>query len=97
MISPNDKLHKKIVQGLGDTSVSPALLAYSMIKESRYVQESFIQYFTNYIKVMSEALAVSPQIVEIKGVCDLLNIAIQEVGLTGESRNSEESFDYIAQ
>ena len=37
-----DKTHKAIAKGLGHTDVSPAALAYKMLKESRYVNESLL-------------------------------------------------------
>ena len=47
-----DKLHSKISKGLGDVHVSPAAMAYKMLRESRYVNESFLQYAINYIIIM---------------------------------------------
>ena len=44
-----NKEHKKIVDILGNSNVSPAALAYKMLNESRYVNESLIQYIVNYI------------------------------------------------
>jgi hypothetical protein len=48
-----EKEHKKIVDILGNSNVSPASLSYKMLNESRYVNESLIQYIVNYITVMA--------------------------------------------
>jgi hypothetical protein len=45
----HDKEHKQIVNILNQADISPAALAYKMIHESRYVNESLIQYMVNYI------------------------------------------------
>jgi hypothetical protein len=47
-----DKEHKKIVDIFSNTNVSPAALSYKMLNESRYVNESLIQYMVNYIIIM---------------------------------------------
>ena len=48
-----EKEHKKIVSILGDSNVSPASLSYKMLGESKYVNESLIQYMINYIVIMA--------------------------------------------
>jgi hypothetical protein len=47
-----DKEHKKIVDIFSNASISPAGLSYKMLNESRYVNESLIQYMVNYIIIM---------------------------------------------
>jgi len=47
-----EKEHKKIVDILGNSNISPAGLSYKMLNESRYVNESLIQYIINYIIIM---------------------------------------------
>ena len=47
-----DKEHKKIVDIFSNSNVSPAALSYKMLNESRYVNESLIQYMVNYIIIM---------------------------------------------
>jgi hypothetical protein len=47
-----DKEHKKIVDIMGNANVSPASLSYKMLNESRYVNESLMQYIVNYIIIM---------------------------------------------
>jgi hypothetical protein len=47
-----DKEQKQIVKIFGNSEISPAGLAYKMLGESRYVNESIIQYMVNYIIIM---------------------------------------------
>ena len=92
-----DKLHKQIVKGLGNHDVSPAVLAYKMLNESRYVNESLVQYMVNYINIMANAKIVPLHLVEIREVCKYLNISLQELGLVGEvGRVPETSHEYLA-
>ena len=91
-----DKLHKQIVQGLGNHDVSPAVLAYKMLGESRYVNESLSQYMINYINIMANAQIVPLHLSEIKEICKYLNISLQELGLVGEvGRVADSSNEYL--
>ena len=47
-----DKEHKRIVDIFTKADVSPAALSYKMLNESRYANESLIQYMVNYIIIM---------------------------------------------
>ena len=47
-----DKEHRKIVDIFANANVSPASLSYKMLNESRYVNESLMQYIVNYIIIM---------------------------------------------
>ena len=81
-----EKTHKAIVQGLGHTDSSPASLAYKMLYESKYVNESLIQYMTNYITIMAKHPVIPPHLEGIKEICIHLNDTLEELGLIGISQ-----------
>ena len=79
-----EKTHKAIVKGLGHADVSPATLAYKMLNESKYVNESLLQYMVNYINIMANSKIVPLHLEEIQSICTYLNISLQELGLVGD-------------
>ena len=92
-----DKLHKHIAKGLGHNDVSPAVLAYKMLNESKYVNESLLQYMVNYINIMANAKIVPMHLLEIREISKYLNISLQELGLVGEvGRVADSSHEYLA-
>jgi len=79
-----EKTHKAIVKGLGHSDVSPAALAYKMLNESKYVNESLLQYMVNYINIMANSKIVPIHLAEIQNICMYLNVSLEELGLVGE-------------
>jgi hypothetical protein len=79
-----ERTYKKLVEGLGHNDVSPAAMARHMLNESRYVNESFIQMFTNYIIQMGTAHTVPLYLKESHDLCKYILTTLQELGLTGE-------------
>jgi hypothetical protein len=92
----NETLHKQIAKGLGDTNISPAVLANMMKREPLYVQESLIQYLINYVIMISNTNIIPPHLKEVKDICDLLHISFQELGLTGDTRMPVDTNEYLA-
>ena len=45
----NDKAHEALVKHMSSFEISPAAMAYKMLNESRFVNESMIQYMINFI------------------------------------------------
>jgi len=83
MAKVDEAAHKKISAILGDTRVSPAVLARHMLNEYRYVNESFMQYFINYIILMANETHVPLHLAEVHKDAKLLYSSLQELGLTG--------------
>ena len=79
----SEKLHKQIVEGLGHADLSPAALAYKMLHESAYVNESLLQYMVNYINIMATAKIVPMHLAETQSICKYLNLSLEELGLIG--------------
>ena len=79
----SEKVHKQIVEGLGHSDLSPAALAYKMLHESKYVNESLLQYMVNYINIMANAKVVPVHLADIQSICSYLNISLEDLGLVG--------------
>ncbi len=77
-----EKLHKAIAKGLGHSEISPATLAYKMLKESRYVNESFLQYAINYIVIMANEPVIPFYLKSVQDECKIIYTCLQELGLT---------------
>lgn len=91
-----DKLHKQISKGFGSYDVSPAAMAYKMKRESKYVNESILQYLINYVVVMATAEIVPFHLKEIQEQCQALYCSLQELGLTGTiGRESVDNTEYL--
>jgi len=84
MASENDKAHRKLVQLIGHSEVSPAILAYKMINESKYVNESTLQFLINYIIMMGtrKEESMPPTLHDTMAVCRELHRVLKELGLT---------------
>lgn len=82
--SENDKAARKYVQLMSNTEVSPAVLAYKMIHESKYVNESTLQFMINYIVMMGtrKEESMPPVLHETMNVCRELYQYLRELGLT---------------
>ena len=83
MAKAEEVVHKKIVEGLADTRVSPAVLARMMQDENLYVNESFLHYFINYVVQLANTTHVPLYLEEVQQQCKLLYSSLQELGLTG--------------
>ena len=79
-----DKLHKNISKGFASHDVSPAAMAYKMLHESKYVNESLLQYMVNYINIMANSKIVPVHLADIQSICKYLNVSLQELGLVGD-------------
>jgi hypothetical protein len=78
-----DKLHKQIAKGFGNHDISPAVMAYKMLHESKYVNESMLQYMINYIIIMADSQLVPFHLAEVQQICKALKYSLEELGLTG--------------
>jgi len=76
-------LHKHMAKGFGHADVSPAAMAYKMLHESKYVNESVLQYAVNYIIIMATHPVVPAHLQEVHEQCKMLYSSLQELGLTG--------------
>lgn len=83
MAKLEDKAHDKFVSALADSRCSPAVLARKMLNESRYVNESVLQYLVNYIITVANASHIPLYLEEHKQQCEILYLCLQELGLTG--------------
>jgi hypothetical protein len=78
-----DKFHKHLVNGFGHNDISPAAMSYKMLKESRYVNESLMQYFVNYVIIMATSPIVPAHLEEVHRECKVIYTSLTELGLTG--------------
>jgi hypothetical protein len=83
MPSLEESAHKKISAAFGDQRISPAILAYKMIKENRAVNEAALAYMINYVIMMSDSKLIPMQLAEVQQICQALKISLEELGLTG--------------
>lgn len=91
------KLHDKIAAGLGDSRVSPLILAMQMIKENKYTNEALLVYMINYVVFMAETKLVPLHLVEVHNICKMLKNSLDELGLTGIPNVGETiSNEYLA-
>ena len=91
-----DKLHKQLAKGFGHHDISPAAMAYKMLHESRYVNESVLQYLINYVIVMAEYPAIPMHLAEVHQVCKSLKSSLEELGLTGATRMPVDKTEFLA-
>lgn len=77
------KTHDNLVKALGHRDTSPSALAYKMLHESKYINESVLQYMISYITMMAKSKLVPQHLEEIREVCVYLNVSLEELGLTG--------------
>jgi len=78
-----EKLHKTIAKGLGHTDTSPSTLAYKMLQENLYVNESFLQYAVNYIVIMATSPVIPLHLKSVSDECKVIYTSLQELGITG--------------
>lgn len=97
MAKLEDKAHEKFVGALADSRCSPAVLARKMINESRYVNESVLQYLVNYVITMANATHIPLHLAEVQQDCSNLYSSLQELGLTGTvGREPVASHEFLA-
>lgn len=96
MASLEDKIHDKFAAGLSDSRISPAVLAMHMQRENLYVNESLIQYITNYIIQMADLNIVPMHLAEVQKTCKALKESLVELGLTGDTRQPVDKGEYLA-
>lgn len=96
MAKLDDKLHDKIAAGLADQRIQPAVLAYKMLQESQYVNESMLQYIINYINIMATSKLVPMQLVEVQKECQVLRNSLEELGLVGVQGRTHVTNEYLA-
>ena len=77
-----DKTHKAIAKGLGHTDVSPAALAYKMLQESRYVNESLLQYLVNYVVIMATHPVMPLHLKPVQDECKTIYTSVSYTHLT---------------
>jgi len=79
-----DKEHKKIVDIFGKYDVSPAALSYKMLNESKFVNESVLQYLINYVIIFGtrDMEHLPPYLHDTATVCNELYQILKELGLT---------------
>ena len=94
MASLENKVHDKFAAGLADSRFQPAVAALNMQTENRYVNESLIQYMTNYIVQMADMKTVPMHLAEVQKTCKALKSSLTELGLTGDTR-SLDSNEYL--
>ena len=91
-----DKLHKHMAKGFGHNDISPAAMAYKMLHESRYVNESVLQYLINYVIIMATSKIVPLHLAEVQKECQMIYTSLQELGLTGTvGRVADLSSEYL--
>ena len=95
MASLEDKVHDKFAAGLADSRFQPAVAALNMQRENKYVNESLMQYMTNYVIQMAQMHTVPMHLKEIQDTCKSLYVSLQELGLTGDTRETV-SNEYLA-
>ena len=94
MASLEDKVHDKFANDLADSRFQPAVAAMQMQRENKYVNESLIQYITNYIIQMADMHTVPMHLVDIQELCRNLKLSLTELGLTGDTRSVDRK-DYL--
>lgn len=97
MALADEKVIKQLSNGLNDSRVSPAMLAYAMLRENRVANESFIQFFINYINIIAETKLIPAHLEEVRQFCLQLRFALEELGLTEEKygRMSPAANEYV--
>ena len=91
MASLEDKVHDKFASGLADSRFQPAVAALHMQTENKYVNESLIQYMTNYVIQMSEMKTVPMHLADVQKTCQALHSSLTELGLTGTTRSVDKN------
>lgn len=84
MASIEESTYKKLVAGLADQRLSPAILAMKITREGRAVNEAMLGMLINYIIIMADKPLIPFTLVEVQQQCKLLKISLEELGLTGK-------------
>ena len=79
-----NKEQNALVKIFGNTEVSPAGLSYKMLGESKYVNESVLQYIVNYIIIFGtrDLEHLPPYLHDTATICNELYQKLVDVGLT---------------
>lgn len=97
MASLDENAHKKISAAFADQRISPAILAYKLIRETKAVNEAALAYMINYVIMMSDSKLVPMQLLELQQICKALKISLEELGLTGKvQQGMVDSNEYLA-
>jgi hypothetical protein len=96
MAKIDEKAHEKISAILADSRVSPSILAYNMLKESKYINETFIEYMMSYVYMMADTKLVPFQLAEIQQACQYLKSNFEELGLQDTIGRHVIEHEYIA-
>jgi len=83
MASLDESAHKKMSAAFADQRISPASLAYKLMRESRAVNEAALSYMINYVIMMADSKLVPIHLMEVQQICQMLKISLDELGLTG--------------
>ena len=94
MASLENKVHDKFAAGLADSRFQPAVASLQMQTENKYVNETLIQYFSNYVIQMADMKTVPMHLSEVQQTCKLLKLSLEELGLTGATR-AQEAREYL--
>ena len=79
-----DKQQAQLRKIFGDTETSPAGLSYKMLGESKYINESVLQYIINYIIIFGtrDIEHLPPYLHDTATICNELYQHLAKVGLT---------------
>ena len=79
-----DKQQAQLRKIFGDTETSPAGLSYKMLGESKYINESVLQYIINYIIIFGtrDLEHLPPYLHDTATICNELYQHLAKVGLT---------------
>ena len=79
-----DKQQAQLRKIFGDTETSPAGLSYKMLGESKYINESVLQYIVNYIIIFGtrDLEHLPPYLHDTATICNELYQHLVKVGLT---------------
>lgn len=91
-----EKTHKAVVAGFGHSDLSPAAMAYKMLHESKFVNESMLQYIVNYIIIMASNPVIPMHLTDIHEQCKTFKILLEELGFTGDTRYPVDKNEYLA-
>jgi len=87
----NDKAHEAIVKHMSSFEVSPASVAYKMLNESKFVNESMIQYMINFIIIHGTQKEdhVPPYLMDTYVICKEIYQMLDKMNMTNSgSRTS---------
>jgi len=86
----NDKAHEAIVKHMSSYDVSPASTAYKMLNESRFVNESMIQYIVNFIIIHGTRKEdhVPPYLMDTHVICKEMYQMLDKMSMTNAGSRS---------